>query len=296
MTHKTTKPKYLITGATGKTGTLVTEQLRAKGANVRAMVRKIDARSDRLTKLGAEVVIGDFYDLTSLKAAMTDIEGVYFCYPAAGDRLLEAAANVAIAAKEKGVSRVVDMSQISALETAKSPLSYQHWQAEQVLDWADVGAVHIRPTFFAEDLYLFTGGQVKKTGQVVLPFGQGRHAPIAANDIAAVVVALLKDPKSHIGERLVLTGPESLDMATLTKRMGAHFGLDLAYVDVPVEAWQQALYGLPGFSSALIEHLGAVALDHQVGIFDAETSVVEDLTGRAPEKLEAFIERNRDYF
>ena len=294
MTEAT--PKYLITGATGKTGTPVTEQLLAKGANVRVLVRKHDERSQRLADLGAEVAVGDFYDLKTLKEAMTGIEGVYFCYPALGDRLLQAAANIAIAAKQADVIRVVDMSQVSALESAKSPLSYQHWQAEQVLDWADLGTVHIRPTFFAEDLYLFTGGQVKKTGRVVLPFGQGRHAPIAANDIAAVVVALLKDPKSHIGERLVLTGPESLDMATLTKRMGTHFGLDLAYVDVPVEAWQQALHGLPGFSDSLIEHLGAVARDHQVGIFDAETSVVEDLTGRAPETLEAFLERNRDHF
>ncbi len=289
-------PKYLITGATGKTGTLVAEQLLAKGANIRTMVRKIDERSDRLENLGAEVVVGDFRDLTSLKAAMDGVEGVYFCYPGASDRLLEAAANIAIAAKETGVIRIVDMSQISALEISKSPLAYQHWQAEQVLDWAEIGAVHIRPTFFAEDLYLFTGGQVRNTGQVVLPFGKGRHAPIAAKDIAAVVVALLEDPKSHIGERLILTGPENMDMATLTKRMGAHFGLDLTYIDVPVEAWQQVLHSIPGFSESLIEHLGAVARDHQVGVFDAENTLVEELTGRPAESLETFIERNRDYF
>ena len=188
------------------------------------------------------------------------------------------------------------MSQISALEKSKSPLAYQHWQAEQVLDWADIGAVHIRPTFFAEDLYLFTGGQVSKTGKVVLPFGNGRHAPIAAKDIAAVVVALLQDPKSHIGERLILTGPESMDINTLVKRMASHFGTDLTYVDVPVEAWQQALHGQPGFSESLIEHLGAVARAFQVGVFDGENRIVEDLTGGPAETLEAFIERNRDHF
>ncbi len=292
MTHA----QYLITGATGKTGTLVTEQLLAKDARVRVLVRQHDERSKRLAELGAEVAVGDFYDLNSLKEAMTGIEGVYFCYPTLGDRLLQAAANVAIAAKEQGVVRVVDMSQISALQGAKSPLAYQHWQAEQVLDWADVGAVHIRPTFFAEDLFLFTGGKVKETGQVMLPFGKGRHAPIAAKDIAAVVVALLENPKSHIGERLVLTGPETMDMPTLTRRMGTFFGQDLTYVDIPVEAWQQALHSMPGFSDSLIEHLGAVARDHQVGVFDGETSIVEDLTGRPPEKLEAFLERKQDYF
>ena len=85
-------------------------------------------------------------------------------------------------------------------------------------------------------------------------------------------------------------------MATLAKRMGTQFGLDLAYVDVPVEAWQKALQDMPGFSESLIEHLGAMARDHQAGILDAETSVVEDLTGRVPETLEAFLERNQDQF
>ena len=87
-----------------------------------------------------------------------------------------------------------------------------------------------------------------------------------------------------------------MDMETLTRRMAAHFGLDLTYVDVPVDAWQQALHGMPGFSNSLIEHLGAVARDFQVGVFDGENSLVEELTGRPAETLEAFIERNRDHF
>ena len=53
--------------------------------------------------------------------------------------------------------------------------------AEQLLDWAGVGAVHIRPTFFAEDLYLFTGGSVGRGGKMRLPFGKGEHAPVSAD-------------------------------------------------------------------------------------------------------------------
>lgn len=64
----------------------------------------------------------------------------------------------------------------------------------------------------------------------------------------------------------------------------------------PLDAWQQALHGMPGFSDSLIEHLGAVARDHQVGVLDAEDTIVEELTGRQAESLETFIERNRDYF
>lgn len=43
-----TKPIILVTGATGKTGAPVVRQLLERGYSVRAFVRKIDERSQRL--------------------------------------------------------------------------------------------------------------------------------------------------------------------------------------------------------------------------------------------------------
>ena len=50
MTH----PRILVTGATGKTGSLVVAELLTAGYPVRAMVHREDARSKRLRALGAE--------------------------------------------------------------------------------------------------------------------------------------------------------------------------------------------------------------------------------------------------
>ncbi len=107
---------------------------------MRAFVHRADERSRHLSELGAEAVVGDFHDLPSLRAAMIGIKRVYFCYPPQGDRLLEAAANVAIAARDEGVEALVNMSQINAREDAPSPLSFQHWQSEHVFDWAGTAA------------------------------------------------------------------------------------------------------------------------------------------------------------
>jgi nucleoside-diphosphate-sugar epimerase len=46
------KPKILVTGATGKTGSLVVAELLKAGYPVRAMVHREDARSGRLKALG----------------------------------------------------------------------------------------------------------------------------------------------------------------------------------------------------------------------------------------------------
>ena len=104
------KPIILVTGATGKTGNPVVEQLLALELPVRAFVHRIDERSERLEALGAEILQGDFLDLQSVRSAMQGVKRIYFCYPPQGDRLLEAATNVAVAARDAGVEALVNMS------------------------------------------------------------------------------------------------------------------------------------------------------------------------------------------
>ncbi len=81
------EPLILVTGSTGKTGTPVVRLLRKRGHRVRALVRKLDERAERLVELGAETVIGDYHDLSSIREAMKGVRRVYFCYPPQGDRL-----------------------------------------------------------------------------------------------------------------------------------------------------------------------------------------------------------------
>ncbi len=293
--NATNKPLILVTGSTGKTAMPVVEQLLERGYPVRALVHSIDGRSQRLGSLGAEVVQGDLLDLASVRAAMKGVKRLYFVYPPF-DQLLEATTNVAVAARDEGVEAVVNMSQISAREHAPSPLSRQHWLAERVFDWAGVGASHVNPGFFAEDLYLFTGQSIAEEGRMYLPFGEGRHAPVAAEDIARVVVGILEDPKPHVGQRHVVTGPKNMKLAEMAEIFSTELGKSVAYVDLPVEQWREALIGKPEFPEFLANHLAAVAKDHQNGVFSAQTDVVETIGGQAPQSLRDFIRANRAEF
>ncbi len=291
-----TKPRILVTGSTGKTGTPVVKQLLERGYPVRAFVRRLDERSDRLSKLGAEVAVGDFADLRSIRQAMKGVKRVYFVYPTQGDRLLQAATNVAIAARDEGVKGLVNMSQISAREPAKSPLAFQHWQSEQVLDWANIGAVHINPTFFAEDLYLFTGQTIAAEGKMYLPFGEGSHAPVAAEDIARVVVGILREPTPHVGQHYVITGSKDMKIAEMAEVLSGLLGKRIEYVNLPIEQWRAILTEKVGFPESLVTHLAAVAQDHQDGIFSGVTDVVEKIGGQAPQSLKDFVRIHRSEF
>lgn len=283
------KPRILVTGATGKTGNFVVEQLLKREFPVRAFVHRIDERSERLETLGAEILQGDFLDLQSVRSAMQGVKRFYFCYPPQGDRLLEAATNVAVAARDVGVRALVNMSQISAREKATSPLARHHWLSEQVLDWANIGASHIHPTFFAEDLYLFSGPSIAEAGKLVLPFGDGKHAPVTAEDIARVVVGILADPEPHVGQHYILTGPRDMTIAEMAEVLTTELGKPVEYVNLPIQQWRTALVEKAGMPEFLATHLAAVAQDHQDGVFSAETDVVEKIGGRPPQSLAEFI-------
>ncbi len=289
------KPLMLVTAAAGKTGAPVVEQLLERGFSVRALARRRDDRSRRLAALGAEVVLGDLLDSQSVRRAMQDVKRVYFCYPP-GEQLLEATAIIAAAARDAGVEALVNISQLPARADAASALSRHHWLSENILDWADIGAVHLRPTFFAEMLFILGGQTIPAEGKLFLPYGTQRHAPVAAADIARVAVGILADPTLHVGQRYVVTGPRNMTIAEMATVLSDELGRPVEYVDLPNEAWGQVLREQVGLSEFLVAHLKAVADDHKNGVFSAQTDVVERIGGRPAQSVEDFVQSHRGMF
>src|SRR5258705_5305413 len=189
----------LVTGAAGRVGAVgrtVTELLLKQGKAVRAMVRKEDERAQALRDMGAQVVVGDLLDLDSMHRAIAGCETMYFGM-SVSDTYLAATVNAAAVAKHHGVKALVNMSQMtlaqmSITETTPSPQHKLHWLAEQALNWSGLPVVHVRPTVFLQGFFLiFTSGSVRKLDQIRLPFGEGKTAPVAVEDVARVITALL---------------------------------------------------------------------------------------------------------
>src|SRR5262249_6892615 len=169
----------LVTAATGFTGGATVEELLARRRHVRGLAHRGGARSKRLQGFGGEGVFGDFLDPDAIPAAGPEGQRAYFCYPLRPG-VIQATAYFAQAAKEAGIDGVVNMSQVCARADAKSHAMYDHWLAERVFDWSGLAVAHLRPTLFAESLLVMA--PMIRAGLLHVPFGPGRHAPIAAED------------------------------------------------------------------------------------------------------------------
>src|SRR5262249_38315906 len=148
------------------------------------------------------------------------------------------------AAKEAGVEVIVNMSQISARGDSKSEAARQHWLSERVFDWSGVPTVHIRPGFFAE--WLLYLAPLIRQGGMIGPFGTtGRHAPIAAEDQARLIVTLLQDPAPHIGKTYPLFGPVELTHPEIAAIISRVIGKEVRYQQVPIEQFFEIVSSRP---------------------------------------------------
>jgi NAD(P)H dehydrogenase (quinone) len=310
-----TQTKYLITGATGATGGDTVRQLLEKHHAVRVLAHRPDQRSEQLLEVGAEVVFGDFLDFDSVRGAMSGVHRAYFCYPISPG-LVQATAQFAQAAKEAGVEVIVNMSQISARGDAKSDAARQHWLSERVFDWSGVPTVHLRPTFFAEWL-LYLAPMIRQ-GKILAPFTTtGRHAPVAAEDQARVIVAILENPTAHAGKTYPLFGPVEHTLPEIAAIISRVIGKEVTYQQVLIEQFAEiysgnpkraaqntamAMYGdkvaVSGGSAKtfLMQHLHEVAIDHSNGIFAGTNNYIAEIGGRQPMTVEEFVARNREAF
>ena len=288
----------LVTGATGGVGSTAHTAiaiLLEQGHRVRAMVRKLDARADRLRDMGAEIVVADMLDLIALRAAMQGCSVVYFTM-SISPSFLEATVNVAATAKSLGVKAFVNLSQMtvsqmSETETTSSPQQKQHWLAEQMLRWSGLPVVYLRPTAFFDGMFLVQGAKgIREDNAIRLPFAEGKTALIAGADVGAAAAAVLANPAPHIGKVYDLTGVQSMTMVQYAQEFSRVLGRTIQYVNVPPQIWEAKLREarLPEHLVAHMVTMGQLNRDNR---YDRMTDSFKQLVGRAPISAAEFARR-----
>jgi uncharacterized protein YbjT (DUF2867 family) len=297
-------PPVLVTGAAGgrqgSTGNRIVQFLVQRGVPVRALVHRLDERSDRLRELGVEILQGDLLDPQQVRTALQNVKRAYFTYPV-DDGLLEATAIFAIAAREANTELVINMSQARGTEVAPSFRNLQHRLADQIFDWAKIGAVHLNAPPFYENVRALIAKTVSEQNTIFLPWGDGNAVIplIAAEDCVRVAVALLVAPEVPDQNHYDLVG-ETPTVSEIAEILSTVLKRPIRYVDIPDERWRQAVQ--ERISGHALEHLSSLwRFFRTSGIKKGEngfrvSEAIEHLTGEPPQSLEQFFRMNIESF
>ena len=289
------KPRILVTGATGKTGSAVVAELLNANYRVRAMVHQEDGRSKRLKSLGAEVVVAEMSDVERVAGALHDVQRAYYC-PPLDPYAIQGAVAFAIAAKQARLEHIVGLTQWLSSPSHPSLMTRQSWLIDHLFSMLP-GVAHtiINPGFFA-DAYLIPMALATNLGMFPWIFGDTRNAPPSNEDIARVAAAVLMNPARHNRKKYRPTGPQLLGGKEMAEAISRAIGRRVTAV--PASAWlflkSARIAGVP------IEVLSNVRYyieDHRQGAFElgAPTTDVLDVTGRPPEDFETIARRYAAY-
>ncbi|HEX4169201.1 MAG TPA: NmrA family NAD(P)-binding protein, partial [Bryobacteraceae bacterium] len=104
------KPRIMVTGATGKTGSVVVTELLKAGYPVRAMVHCENRRSAGLKAQGAEIAVAEMSDVERIAGVLKDVQRAYYC-PPLDPYVIQGAVAFAVAAKEARLEHIVGLTQ-----------------------------------------------------------------------------------------------------------------------------------------------------------------------------------------
>jgi uncharacterized protein YbjT (DUF2867 family) len=199
----------LVTGATGRVGRHVVQQLVARDAKVRVLVRD-PSKADFPARV--EVVKGELLDIDALRAAFAGVSTLFLLNAVTGDEFTQALVTLNIA-REAGVERVVYLSVLHADRFVDVPHFAVKFGAERMIEQMGFSGTILRPAYFIDNDLMITD-VVLNHGVYPMPIGGKGVAMVDARDIAEVAAIELirrdQAPGKLPVETINMVGPDTL--------------------------------------------------------------------------------------
>jgi NAD(P)H dehydrogenase (quinone) len=276
----------VVTGATGKLGKLIVDELasRMPASEIGVSIRD-PKKAENLQQRGIRVRLGDFAQPDTLPHAFEGASQLLMVSSNArafgGDTLAQHKAAIH-AAEEAGVERIVYTSQIASSPSSAFSPAHDHAATEVMLAESGLAWTALRNGFYADSALMFMGPEWQK-GKIVAP-RDGKVAWTAHTDLAAAAAAILTGVMTFDGPTPPLTGAEALNLAGLAFVGSRLIGMPIARETVTDEAFaaQMKQLGLP--EAVVGISLGYYEASRR-GEFDKVDSTLEKLIGRQPKTM-----------
>jgi uncharacterized protein YbjT (DUF2867 family) len=201
----------------------------------------------------------------------------------------------AVAAREAGIPRLVNLVMLQSSVDAPTPRMRQNYLSEQVFEWAEIGAVHVRATVFYENLASLVRLSLPAQGAVRLPWGKEQTLLplVAGEDVARVAVGLVTSPSLTAGSTYPVIGTV-ISLKDIVATFARVLGKNVRYEEISDDQWRSEALAR-GLNAQALEHLSslwkalrAAGLDPERARF-AVTDTIEKLGGAKPKTFEAFV-------
>lgn len=230
----------LVTGATGTQGGAVARELLKRGYVVRGLTRDPESeKATALTRLGAEMVQGDFDDRASLLSSMSGAHGVFAVtnfWEHGYDKEVAHGQQLIDAAKSSGVTHFVFTSVAGAENYTGIPHFESKGQIEKYLHESGLNYSVVRPVSFMDNIHHSRKDLL--AGVFYDPRDSGKnHQWIAASDIGFFVGEAFDNPDSWFGKSTNIAGDE-MTLAEFADLLSRSLGLDIHHQQITWEAYE----------------------------------------------------------
>jgi len=232
----------LVTGATGRVGRHVVDQLVKRGAAVRVLTRDPSKTS---FPAGVDVVQGDLLDVDTLRAAFDGVSTLFLLNAVTGDEFTQAIITLNVA-REAGVKRVVYLSVLHADRFANVPHFAVKSGAERMLQQMGFSATILRATYFIDNEHMIKDVVVNH-GVYPMPIGSKGVSMVDARDIAevAAIELIRRDQAADTLpiETINLVGPDTLTGSDVAAIWTDVLGRPVVYGDDDPAGFEQTMAG-----------------------------------------------------
>nr|WP_166180626.1 SDR family oxidoreductase [Altererythrobacter segetis] len=231
---------YAVTGATGKLGRLVLDEMLEKVSpgDIVALARDPAALSDYAMK-GVQVRQADYDDPASLDAALKGVDRVLLISGNAVGQRGRQHGNVIEAAKKNGVSYLAYTSILNA-RNSRLALAPEHKETEEILEKAGINHDVLRMPWYSDN---YVGGLAPaiEQGAIYGAAGNGRFSTASRADLAAGAAAALVNGQG--GDIYELAGDQSWTMDDFAAEVSKHSGKPVKYVNQSEADFAKTLEG-----------------------------------------------------
>jgi len=247
---------HVIVGASGNTGSIITNSLLSEGKKVRVIGRDA-GRLQGFVRKGAEAFTANMSDAAALTKAFSGARAAYLMLPPAKSREDQERDSDAIAkaVKESGLPYAVHLSSYGAqVPEGTGPVAGLHSSEQKLNAISGLNVLHLRAAYFMENNLVAIGmiHAMGIFGNALLP---DLKLPMAAiRDVGAYAAQRLLDLDFSGKETRELLGERDLSMMEATAVIARGIAKpDLRYEQFPYDQVQQALtqIGVPPKGAAL---------------------------------------------